>query len=91
MQEKIVSLDKLANVLGITRNTMLVYAQSYLISGYTLMDKVSKPGRSFEYKIILNDDSIPVIREYLENKEHNTRRSFVKKFDIFLGKEKQAL
>ncbi len=85
MQETIVNIEQLANVLGIRRSTMFLYANSYLFNEFTIMDRISKPGKSFEFKIILNDNSVPIIRKYLKSKEHNTRKSYVEKFDAFLG------
>ena len=91
MQEKIITLDKLANVLEITKRTMLMYTQSYLFKEFIIMDKICKPGRSFECKIILNNNSVPIIRKYLKIKGSRAGKSYVEKFDAFLGKEKQAL
>lgn len=84
MQEKYVTIEKLAQVLNISKNTMRIYTDSYLISKFISRSVTCRKVKSYKSVIVLNDESIKVLLEYFESKDQNVKKSYVEKFKTFL-------
>ena len=87
MQEKYVTIEKLAQVLNISKTTMRIYTDSYLISRFISRSVTYNKVKSYKSVIVLNDESIKVLLEYFESKDQNVKKSYVEKFKTFLLNE----